>query len=157
MKASLVALANASCLCVHLYTTMSVPVKKHRYVRIISISSCSAIAKLRASSHSLNIQRLCMGRLSVDASERWCPDCNPLVVETKEHALLDCPSHLDLRCLFRDKLAEVREVSVVDIEGISRDDMMATLVLPSALDAPVVGPYLSRLFWRVDSRYVISL
>ena len=65
------------------------------YLKLGNFKERQAIAKLRCSDHSLEIEK---GRhRKIDRSERFCKQCNFQSIETEEHFLLECRKYDTLR------------------------------------------------------------
>lgn len=122
--------------------------KKLRYTRILSLEGCRAIARLRASAHNLNIERL--RRADVPREERFCP-VHTDVVETELHAIMYCSDHDVARETF---LSRLYTLSPSLSKKTKRQLLLSTILNPPADVAACVGTFLFKVFERVDQRYL---
>ena len=103
------------------YRCIKASYKEEPYLALQSSAHRSHIAKLRSSSHDLNIERGRYGAKYSDPTSRLCrfccnnrdqmmtgfvnlPFCEDLIVESEEHVLTECPAYHHLRGGLSDNL-----------------------------------------------------
>lgn len=124
--------------------------KKLRYLRILSIPGIRAVARLRASAHNLNIERL-RRHPKVPKEQRWCPCC-PGLVETELHALMFCPDHADDREFFLERLYTLAPA----LSSKSKRQLLgSTIINPAPNVAACVATFVHKVMERVDARYLV--
>lgn len=122
--------------------------KKLPYLRILSVSGCRAIARVRTSSHNLMIER---GRhLRMPLVRRVCPSCS-YIVESEHHAFNCCPVHEETRSVLRRELFAIE----ADLSRCTEKELLAVMVQPKREIAAVVGRFFRKVLEVVDARYLV--
>ena len=89
-----------------MYTTIKTEFKLEPHLYLVKNSKHrNAISKLRASSHTLEIERGRFTRPVTEIQQRLCNICK--VVEDEQHFLLDCPLYDDLRRHMMTKICSI--------------------------------------------------
>lgn len=128
------------------------PAKKLRYTRILSLKGCRALARLRASAHMLNVERMRHVADRVPREDRRCPDC-PDFVESEFHAFFQCSSHAEAGRVFFRELFLLKP----DLERLDQRSLLGRLLNPGKDFAAITCAYVAAVFAVVDARYLVRV
>lgn len=154
MNDSWVILISGSRMGVHNHTTpvFQFPAKKLSYTRILSLAGCRAVARLRSSSHMLNIECLRHTRGErIPREDRRCACC-PSFVESEFHALFQCPDHAEAGEAFFKELFDIKP----SLARLDQKALLGRLLNPERAYAAVTGAFLKAVFCKVDERYLVQ-